>query len=269
MPAKLAPYKPSIKPVHSAVDAKPRTKRVAYTENGSPYAFSTPPPTFANLDLTLFNTNLSAFLQSWIPETFAIFNPTGAAVSTRGFWASQMRSDLYHLLWQPRYLGREVTEDELDWIVEAALGREWGRIESMALGREGEERAGSMSLGPEERTSSVSARYSRGRMGRTKLRRAVVLGDLMAGLSIDDGACQGSKDEGLEESDDGCEERETAQERRRETINRKTERMWVREIMVDAEDWSESKAVSDVAVAKVKVRPAQAGALLKKTLRNI
>jgi hypothetical protein len=250
----------------SITTVKPRPKRLRYTEDGYGYshASSTPPtfPDLDNFDANLFNSNLAEFLHGWIPQTLSIFAPTGPAIFTRAFWASQMRSDLYQLLWQTRYLGREATEDELDWLVEAALRVQWPCIETMLERRLYDESA-----------ETVVERYPRRCPGRTRLRRVFVLGEMMARLSIGDEEeswCQGGSDGEIEEGMSAREVRRCMpKERKRGTVKRGSV---VCELKVEVEDldqWSEPNGISDVVAAKVKARPAQAGSLLKKTLRNL
>jgi hypothetical protein len=252
MPAKLSQCNKA-----ATESIKPCPKRLRYTEAGSNHASSTP-PTFPDLpafDPDLFSANLSAFLHDWIPQTLSIFSPTGPAISTRAFWASQLRSDLFHELWQPRFLGREATDDELDWLVESALRLHWPRIEAMLERRVCEERA-----------APVEERYPRRSKGRTRLRRSYVLGDVMGRLDI----------EQKEEEEDGGEfEGEECgvvqcrvRERQRGMSMRESQSRGFKVDMQELDEWLGSLVISEVGVTKAKERPAQAGSLLKKTLRS-
>jgi uncharacterized protein (DUF2126 family) len=119
----------------------PGTKRPFSDSNATNPDLQAPP--FDDLDAVavhLLNENLSAFFQTWIPYTLLLFARTGAAVHSRFFWASQMRTDLDHVLWRLRYLGREATAEEVDWLVEAAMGFQWPRVEKMLEGRSSEKR---------------------------------------------------------------------------------------------------------------------------------
>ena len=149
-----------------------------------------PPPAFDDIDdidAELLNEDLTSFFHTWIPETMRIFASTGAAVHTRDFWASQMRTDLDYQLWRMQYLGHEPTEEELDWLVDAALSFNWHRIETLLDRRSSEDHVQSPHIpGPEEVATSLSERRSRGSPPRTKLRRALALENIMSKMSVND-----------------------------------------------------------------------------------
>jgi hypothetical protein len=254
MPAKLSQCNKA-----ATESIKPCPKRLRYTEAGSNHASSTP-PTFPDLpafDPDLFNANLSAFLHDWIPQTLSIFGPTGPAVSTRAFWASQLRSDLFHELWQPRFLGHEATDDELDWLVESALRLHWPRIEAMLERRVCEERA-----------APVEERYPRRSKGRTRLRRSYVLGEVTGRLNIEQKEEEEEEDGGVFEGEE-CEVVPcSVRERQRGMSMRESQSRGFKVDMQELDDWLGSLVISGVGVTKAKERPAQAGSLLKKTLRS-
>jgi hypothetical protein len=97
-------------------------------------ACSALPPIFTNadnIDADIFNANLSAFFSEWILATIRIFNNIGPCIVTCEFWASQIRTELDHRLWQKDFLGREATEEELDWLVDHAMRIYWPRIQEL------------------------------------------------------------------------------------------------------------------------------------------
>ncbi|KAF2033522.1 hypothetical protein EK21DRAFT_86314 [Setomelanomma holmii] len=126
--------------------------------------------------------NLEAFVKSWIQETIHIFAPTGTAIRSRTFWASQMRSDLDEILLQPEYLGREATEDELDMLVHDALKMFWSRIEKILGGRD---RVMQEATARPNRHPSGADQEIRGGPEVSKLRKAVALEDMFARMDLD------------------------------------------------------------------------------------
>ena len=98
---------------------------------------------------------------------------------TRDFWASQMRTDLDYQVWRIQYLGREAMEEELDWLVDAAMSFNWHRIEKMLDDRLPEKHVQSQIPGSEELAGSVLP-------PQTKLRRALALEDVTSKVSVID-----------------------------------------------------------------------------------
>lgn len=84
----------------------------------------------SSLTLSVCETAMG-FFDPWIPKTIRIFAPTGRSVYSREFWRSQMRFELDHRLWRPECLGREPTEDELDFFVEEAMQIYWPQIQGV------------------------------------------------------------------------------------------------------------------------------------------
>jgi hypothetical protein len=80
-------------------------------------------------DAMQFGENATGFFDTWILNTIHIFAPTGRSVHSRKFWRSQMRFELDHRLWRAECLGREATENELEWFVETAIKTYWPSIE--------------------------------------------------------------------------------------------------------------------------------------------
>ena len=178
--------------VENCIILKPGTKRslslLRDIDRRGHHSESTPPAfnDMDDVDADLFNENMTQFFRSWIPDTMRIFAPTGAAIHTQEFWASQMRNDLDHSIWQDKYLGREATEEELDWLVGSAIEINWPRIEKILDGRSSEKRMRSDIPDPDESAAGVIERRLRGSPTRTKLRRAFALEDVIANVCIDD-----------------------------------------------------------------------------------
>jgi hypothetical protein len=131
---------------------------------------------FQDVDTDRLNKNMSAFFHTWIPNTLDMFAHTGTALSARHFWVSQFQYELDHRLWRKEFLGREATDEERDWLVEAAMKVHWQRIQK-ALARQREAARGGSEKG----------------VRKTKLRRAIALEESMGRMAV--GEVEGSEDE--------------------------------------------------------------------------
>lgn len=152
-------------------------------------SYSVPPPIFTkadDIDADVFNANLSAFFYEWIPATVRIFKNIGPSIFTREFWSSQIRTELDHRLWQNDFLGREATEEELDWIVDNAMRIYWPRIQDVLHDRESEMRSGYA----EPARASVE---SRNRKKKAKSRRTVEVEDMLSHMCIEEEAGEGQE----------------------------------------------------------------------------
>jgi hypothetical protein len=98
-----------------------------------------------------------------------------------------VRTELDHRLWRPTYLGREATDEELDWVVALAMETKWSRMERVLDGSWSEKRA--KYIYPiedaDELAADVVVHTLKGGQKKTKLRKALALEDMLAYMSID------------------------------------------------------------------------------------
>jgi hypothetical protein len=207
-----------------------------------------------------------------------IFAPTGAAIHTRGFWSSQMRNELDHRLWRPQHLGREATDEELDWLVESAMEMSWPHIEKILDGQSCEKQVHSPLRDLDGSTACPVERKLCKSPTRTKLRRAFALEDMMEQTKIgeihdEDGEERCAEFEvehveweivnssTLEQGRQGEEHKK--KEVRKSRVGKPTSQL------EDLDDDTEKRRLTPhVTHAKEKARPALASSLLKKTLRG-
>jgi hypothetical protein len=141
---------------------------------------TTAPPIryFQDIDTDRLNQSTSALFYTWIPKTLDIFGPTGTALFSRHFWISQIQYELDHRLWQPDFLGCEATDEERNWLVEAATKVHWPRVQK-ALARQWD---------------ATASRGSEKGERKTKLRRAVAFEESMERVAVgEDGELKGSE----------------------------------------------------------------------------
>jgi hypothetical protein len=218
---------------------------------------TTAPPIkyFQDIDTDRLNQSMSALFYTWIPETLDIFGLTGTALFSRHFWISQIQYELDNRLWQPDFLGRKATDEERDWLVEAATKVHWPRIQK-ALARQWD---------------ATASRGSEKGKRKTKLRRAVTLLERTDRVDIGED----------EESNGGDEESRDAEpnltvwvifdntslERELKKVERDEELGWMRA----GKDGFELQAVlgEECDRGLVKSNTAQRKALLDETLRSV
>lgn len=73
------------------------------------------------LSTTLINT-------SFIPDMISLFGPTLPSLTSRTFWTTQILLELDFFLWRPEFLGREPTDAEMEWVADECVEVMWGRI---------------------------------------------------------------------------------------------------------------------------------------------
>lgn len=73
------------------------------------------------LSTTLINT-------SFIPDLISLFGPALPSLTSRTFWTTQILLELDFFLWRPEFLGREPTDAEMEWVADECVKVMWGRI---------------------------------------------------------------------------------------------------------------------------------------------
>jgi hypothetical protein len=142
---------------------------------------------FRDIDIELLNQSLTKLFPTWIRETFAIFGPTGTAVSSCQFWESQIQLELDHRLWQKDFLGREPTEEERDCLTESVMEIHWPIIEDTLRRRR--------LILPFLELAAEMEPGLQVHQKKTKLRRSFTLEEMMERMNINDGHEHGVSDE--------------------------------------------------------------------------